>query len=122
MIERIRARLIPADFTRQNFWRGAPVLGRAHHRDATGRRPGPARRSTPERGRSRAFVDLLASRDVTLQDGARAAPRAASVDDLNRVADAARLDAVDVLGHARPPVYLDRRARRRRAFRDDGRS
>lgn len=85
MLERIRARLMPADFSRQNFgaamqsWYSRTIemqLADGLVRDAL---------ETAELARSRAFVDLLASRDLVMQEGARAA-RAATVGDLTRVA------------------------------------
>ena len=86
MLERIRARLVPNDFFRQNFGRSQQraysraieiQIADGHVREAL---------ETAELARSRAFVDLLAGRDVTLLEGARSAP-AATVADLTRVAN-----------------------------------
>ena len=117
MLERIRARLVPTDFFRQNF-------GRSQSSGSTASTiemqiaDGNVREAleTAELARSRAFVDLLAGRDVAMLEGARSAP-AATVADLDPRRDAARLDAGDVLGYADAAVHLDRVAGRRRALR-----
>ena len=85
MLERIRARLVPKDFFRQNFGRSQQA---AYSRTIEMQiADGLVREAleTAELARSRAFVDLLAGRDLGLNDGAKSAP-AATVADLTRVA------------------------------------
>jgi CHAT domain-containing protein/tetratricopeptide (TPR) repeat protein len=94
MLERIRARLVPQDFFRQNFGRSLQATySRTIEMQITDGDVGKAL-ETAELARSRAFIDLLAGRDVAMQEGAKSAP-AATIADLSRVA--ARLGSTLVM-------------------------
>ena len=90
MLERIRARLVPADFFRQQFGRAqiASYSRRIEIELAAGQAA--AALQTAELARARSFLDLLASRSGKMPDAPLAAPAATTADVLGL---AKRLDS-----------------------------
>ena len=80
MLERIRARLVPADFFRQQFGRAqvASYSRRIEIELAAGQPA--AALQTAELARARSFLDLLASRSITVPGAPLAAPAATTAD------------------------------------------
>lgn len=98
-IEGLRARLLPADFIKQNFHEAQQSVYSAGIAIAFDRRDDRESLETAELASSRAFLDLLAGRNVSPRNGSSNQEltfRGAPAGDLPSVATAAPADASDI--------------------------